>query len=39
MPPGNLIGSPSSRRNVMVGGGEPVNKMQNSVENKYEYEN
>lgn len=24
MPPGNLIGSPSSRRNVIVGGGEPV---------------
>lgn len=24
MPPGNLIGSPSSRRNVMVGVGEPV---------------
>lgn len=24
MPPGNLIGSPSSRRNVMDGGGEPV---------------
>lgn len=24
LPPGNLIGSPSSRRNVIVGGGEPV---------------
>lgn len=24
MPPGNLIGSPSSRRNVMDGGGDPV---------------
>lgn len=24
VPPGNLIRSPSSRRNVMVGGGEPV---------------